>query len=82
MTQDTTIRVRSFLIRKGIKGEVILEEMRTIGPYKAFKLGVLFEYLRLTENPEFWPQGAIIRPFWISYRTWRQHRGASVDADM
>ena len=23
------------------------------GPYKAFKLGFPFEYLRLTENPEF-----------------------------
>ena len=33
------------------------------------------------ENPEFLPPGAIIRPFRISYRTGRQHRGASVDVD-
>ena len=82
MTQDTTIGVWSFLIRKGIKGAVIVEELRRMGSNKAFKLGFLFEYLRLTETPEFWPQGAIIRPFRISYRTGRQHRGASVDTDM
>jgi hypothetical protein len=51
-------------------------------PYKAFKLGFPSEHLQLTENPEFWPQGAIIRPFWFSYRTQRQHRGAMVDTDM
>jgi hypothetical protein len=83
MTQETTMEgVRSFLNRKGIEEEVLVEELRTLGPYKAFKLGFSFEYLRLTENAKFWPQGAIIRPFRISYRTWRQHRGASVDADM
>jgi hypothetical protein len=41
---------------KGIKEEVLVEELRTVGPCKAFKLGFPFEYLRLTENPEFWPQ--------------------------
>jgi hypothetical protein len=68
--------------RKGIQEEVLVEELRTMGPYKAFKLGFTFDHLRLTENPEFWSQGAIIRPFRISYRTWKQHRGAKVDTDM
>jgi hypothetical protein len=74
--------VRNFLDRREIKEEKLIEELKTMGPYKAFKLGFPFEYLRLTENPEFWPQGAIIRPFRINHRTGRQHRGASVDADM
>jgi hypothetical protein len=56
MTQETTIeRVRSFLNRKGIKEEVAVKELKTMGPYKAFKLGFLFEQLRLIENLEFWP---------------------------
>jgi len=42
MIKDTAIGVRILLIRKGIKGEVIVEELRTMGPYKAFKLGFLF----------------------------------------
>ena len=71
--------VRSFLNRKGIKEEALVEELKTMGPYKAFKLGFPFEHLRRTENPEFWPQGAIIRPFRIRYRTWRQHRRARVE---
>jgi hypothetical protein len=79
MTQETTTGVRRFLSRKGIKEEALVEELKTMGPYKAFKLGFPLEHLKLTENPEFWPQGAIIRPFRISYRAWRQHRGATVD---
>jgi hypothetical protein len=83
MPQETLIEgVRSFLNRKGINEEVLVEELRTVRPYKGSKLGFPFENLRLMENPEFWPQGAIKRPFLISYRTWRQHRGASVEADM
>jgi len=83
MTQDTTLEgVRNFLDRRGIKEETLVEELKKMGPYKAFKLGFPFEYLRLTENPEFWPQGAIIRPFRINRTTGRQHRGAIVDADM
>jgi len=83
MTHNTALEgVRNFLGRKGIKEEALVEELRTTGPYKAFKLGFPFECLRLMENPEFWPQGAIIRPFRINHRTWRQNRGASVDAVM
>jgi len=75
-------RSPKFPDRKGIKEEVLVEELRTMRPYKAFKLGFPFENLRLTKNPEFWPQGAIIRSFRISYITWRKHRGTSVEADM
>jgi hypothetical protein len=83
MTQETTIDgVRSFLNRKGIKEEVSVEELRTMGPCKAFKLGFPFEHLQLTLNSEFWPQGAKIRPFRFSHRTWRQHRGATVNTDI
>jgi hypothetical protein len=46
MTQETTIEgVRSFLNRKGIKEEVVVEELKTMGPYKAFKLGFPFKQL-------------------------------------
>jgi hypothetical protein len=80
MTQETmTEGVRSFLNRKGIKEEALVEELKTMGPYKAFKLGFPLEHLRRTENPEFWPQGAIIRTFRTSLRARRQHRGARVD---
>jgi hypothetical protein len=80
MTQETTTEgVRSFLNRKGIKEDALVEELKTMGPYKVFKLGFPLEHLRLTKNPEFWPHGDIIRQFRISYRACRQHRGASVD---
>jgi hypothetical protein len=83
MTQDATLEgVQNFLEKRGIKEETLVEELKTMRPYKAFKLGFPFEYLRLTENLEFWPQGAIIRPFQINHRTGRQHREASVDTDM
>jgi hypothetical protein len=80
MTKETTIEgIRSFLNRKGIKEEVVVEDLKTMGPYKALKLGFPFEHLLLMENLEFWPQGARIRAFRISYRTWRQNRWARVD---
>jgi hypothetical protein len=70
MTRDTALEgVRIFLDRRGIKEEKLVEELKTMGPYKAFKLDFPFEYLRLTENPEFWPIGTIIRPFRINHRT-------------
>jgi hypothetical protein len=50
MTHETTTEgVRGFLNRKGIKEEVF-EELKTIGPYKAFKLGFPFKHLRLTTD--------------------------------
>jgi hypothetical protein len=59
MSQETTVqRVRNSLNRKGIKEEVLVEELRTMGPGKAFKLGFPFEHLQLMENSEFWLQGA------------------------
>ena len=83
MDRETTVeRVKNFLNMKGIKEEIVVEELRTMGPCKAFKLGFPFEHLQLTENSEFWPQGAIIRPFRFSYRARRQHRGATIDTDM
>ena len=54
MTQDTTLEgVRNFMDRRRIKEETLVEELKTMGPYKAFKRGFTFEYHRLTENPEF-----------------------------
>jgi hypothetical protein len=54
MTQETTVEgVQSFLNRKGIKEKVLVKELRTMGPYKAFEMGFPFDYLRLMENPEF-----------------------------
>jgi hypothetical protein len=81
MSQETTIdRVRNFLNRKGIKKETVIEILRTVGPCKAFKLGFPYELLQGTENSEFWPQRAIIRPFWIRYRARRQYRGTMTRA--
>jgi ribosomal 50S subunit-associated protein YjgA (DUF615 family) len=43
MMQNTTLEgVRNFLDRRGIKEEALVEELRTTGPYKAFKLGLPF----------------------------------------
>jgi hypothetical protein len=72
-------RVRRFVNRKGIKKEVVVEELKTMGSYKAFKLGFPFENLQLMQNLEFWPQRTRIRPFWSSFRTSRQHQWARVD---
>jgi hypothetical protein len=73
--------VKRFLNGKRIKDEETVEELTTVGPCKAFKLGFPFEQLQLTENPDFWPQGAVVRPFRFNHRTWRQHRGATIDTD-
>jgi hypothetical protein len=64
------------------KRRVLVEELKTVGPCKAFKLGFPLEHLQLTENSEFLPQGAIIRPFLFSYRARRQHRGDTIGTDM
>ena len=83
MAQGTTVEgVKRFLIGKGIKDDETVEELTTVGHCKAFKLGFPFEQLQLTENPDFWPQGAVVRPFRFSQRTWRQHRGATIGTDM
>jgi polyhydroxyalkanoate synthesis regulator phasin len=80
MSQETTIDgVGNFLNRKGIKEETVIEELRTMGPYKTFKLGFPYEHLHGTENKEFCSQGAIIRQFRIRYRARRQYRGTTID---
>jgi hypothetical protein len=38
ITRETTVGVRSFLNRKGIKEDALVEELKTMGAYKAFKL--------------------------------------------
>jgi hypothetical protein len=63
------------------KEEETVEELTMVGPCKAFKLGFPFEQLQLMENPDFWPQGAVVQPFRFSHRTWRHHRGATIDMD-
>jgi hypothetical protein len=73
--------VKKFLNGKGIKDEETVEELTTVRPCKAFKLGFPFEQLQLTDNLDFWLQGAIVRPFRFSHRTWRQHRGATINTD-
>jgi hypothetical protein len=83
MSQETTIDgVRNFLNRKGTTEETIIEELRTMGSCKAFKLGFPYEHLQGTENSEFWTQGAVIRPFRIRYRAWRQYKGTTIDTGM
>jgi hypothetical protein len=83
MARETTVEgVKRFLNRKGIKDEETIEELTTVGPCKAFKVGFPFEQLQLTENPGFWQQGAIVQPFHFSHRTQRQHRGAMDVMDM
>ena len=83
MARGTTVEgVKRFLNGKGIKDEETVEELTTVGPCKAFKLGFPFEQLQLTENTDFWPQGAIVWPFRFGHRTWTQHRGATIDTDM
>jgi hypothetical protein len=54
MTQETTTEgVRSFLNRKGINEEALVEELKTMGPYQAFKLGFLLEHLQLRKIRNF-----------------------------
>jgi hypothetical protein len=82
MARGTTVEgVKRFLNGKGIKKEETVQELTTVGPCKAFKLEFPFEQLQLMENPDFWPQGAILWPFHFIHTTWRQHRGATINTD-
>ena len=51
------------LTSNGIQGNITCEELTTMGEAKAFKVGISFEYLEMTYNPEFWPRGVTVRWF-------------------
>lgn len=44
-------------------GQLECEELHTLGNKKAFKVGIPFDDLQITQDPEFWPKNVIVRRF-------------------
>lgn len=65
---STTAKVHTYLEKKGFSGKITCEELKTQGTNKAFKVGFPLHYLEVTEDPNFWPTGIIVRPFRRPYR--------------
>ncbi|KAJ4432700.1 hypothetical protein ANN_21329 [Periplaneta americana] len=65
--------VKDYLMKNGIKEIKECEMLKTEGHMKAFKIGIPFEALQITENPDLWPEGIIVRRF--SFRRQRNNKG-------
>lgn len=75
-TETTPDSIRRFLIKRGIKENVICEELNTRSNLKSFKVGIPFQYLDRANEEEFWPTGIIVRRFRFP-RLFREHKGIS-----
>lgn len=64
LSQQVTVdKIKNFIRRKNIEGNITCEELTTRGDNKAFKLGIPMKYLANANDPAFWPQGVIVRRF-------------------
>ena len=70
----TSDSVKKFLNKRGIKENIISEELPTNGNTKAFKVGIPFDCLERVKEPEFWPPGVNVRRF----RFFRRNDGISL----
>lgn len=78
LSQETTEeKIISFLHKKGIKDNVTCETLPTLGRNKAFKIGFPLRHREETENPNFWPEGLLIRPF--RHQPHRHNRGVDIE---
>ena len=79
LQQGTTAdKVKNFLNKNGIHGDITCEEIVSRGNTKAYKVGVPFGHLELTTNPDFWPAGVTVRRF--RFRPpGRRYEGVSLD---
>lgn len=74
----TPDNVKKYMEKKGIQGNIICEELQTQGDNKAFKIGFPFNYIRETEQPEFWPQGIIARRFNFRFQRTNRDKGTEL----
>ena len=74
LSRNTTGTIlKDYLQNKGIAAsDITYEELRTIGPNKAFKLGIPFHHLEQAEGANFWPKGVLVRPFRAPRRRYQE----------
>lgn len=78
LKEDTTAdKVKKYLHKNGIQGNTICEEIESRGRNKAFKLGIPLEYLGEANDPNFWPEGVVVRRY--RFRRTYQNEGVSLD---
>ena len=72
----TDQNIREYLQRRGIKQQdITCEELRTMGTNKSFKVGIPYQFLEQVEEPSYWPQGVLVRPFRAPRR---RYQGADI----
>ena len=64
LKEDTTAeKVKGYLVKNGIGGDIECEDLNAQGHKKAFKTGIPFNFLGTIEDPGFWPAGVLVRQF-------------------
>lgn len=53
----------TYLKEGGIKGKIEGEQLNTAGRNKSFKIGIPYEEKSKAEQPDFWPEGVIVRQY-------------------
>lgn len=59
-----------------INGEIVCEELKSVGINKAFKVGIRAEESPKVDRSDFWPERVVIRPFRFPWR--RDNEGAKL----
>ena len=69
LRQETTPEaVKRFIDRKGVIGDIVCEELTTLGSNKSYKIEIHFSFLDTTTDRDFWPARIVVRRFRFSRR--------------
>lgn len=76
--ETTPDSIKQYLSKKGVKENVICEELTNKSHTKSFKVGIPFHHLELANTAEFWPEGITVRRFRFP-RLFRENGGVSLE---
>ena len=64
LSQNTTSdAIKGYLQKNGIEDDISCEDLNIRGNKKGFRVGFPIRYLETTENPDFWPEGILVKRF-------------------
>lgn len=52
-----------YLEENGIRGKIECEELNVMGANRAFRVGIPYELKDRAEQPQFWPEGVVVRQY-------------------
>ena len=67
-SETRTGDLQEYIRNQGINKSIECEELPTKGTNKAYKISIDIEELQTVQNPDFWPEGVLVRQFRFPFR--------------